>query len=268
MSAFHAMIQKISSSSHYDSMQRTAKLLDDHFGINHFWYFRITLDGEYCFLGTHTKWTEFAFQNSLVQHFPCLRHPESLQNGINLMKGGSDSSYKNVLKLAWDSFSINFSINLMKKIPQGIEAFGFATRHGDSQADERLLNELPLLRQFSRFFREKHQRLFDLLYDNQVNIATHFGPLFYAVPKSVSIPVAREHLLEKLGLHWVNSLTSREKDVLQLFSTGQPASHIAQQMELSPRTVETYIANLKDKLCCSNKSELIQKAIVYVSLFI
>lgn len=266
MSAFHEMLHKISSSKHHDNMQRTARLLDDHFGINHFWYYRITSEGNYCFLGTHTKWSEYTFDMSLLQQFPCLRHPDTLLSGISLMKSCQDPGYRSVLKQAWDHFKINFSINLMEKIPEGVEAFGFATRHGDPKADERLLNELPLLRQFTSVFRERHHKLFDLLYDNQVNIAAHIGPIFYEVPKRVALPVAREEFLCKIGMKWIYSLTPRERDILNLLSKGYPASFIALQLKLSPRTVENYMVILKDKLSCNCKAELIQKANNFVSL--
>ncbi|MCE5317722.1 MAG: LuxR C-terminal-related transcriptional regulator [Parachlamydia sp.] len=127
---------------------------------------------------------------------------------------------------------------------------------------------MPLLRKFTRVFRERHQKLFELLYDNQVNIAAHFGPVFYVVPKRMGLPVAREEFLCKIGMQWIYSLTPREKDILNLLSKGYPASFIALQLKLSPRTVENYMVNLKDKLSCSCKAELIQRANDYVSLHI
>ena len=39
-----------------------------------------------------------------------------------------------------------------------------------------------------------------------------------------------------------------------------PAGYIAEQLQLSSKTVENYLANLKDKLGCESKVELIEKA--------
>lgn len=38
------------------------------------------------------------------------------------------------------------------------------------------------------------------------------------------------------------------------------AGYIANQLQLSTRTVENYLATIKSKLCCQSKLELIQKA--------
>lgn len=260
MKMFHEMLRRTTSSPYHDQMMRFVKPLSDHFGVNHFWYYRVCYSGYYCFLGTHAAWNEYCFENHLVDYFPCLRHPDTLQSGISLMKKTSNPGYKRVLCTAWEKFNINFNIQLLKKIPEGIEGFGFATRFNHSTADEALLNELPLLRHFIKLFQEKHQNLFQLLYDNQVDLFSYLGPLFNENRKTLQLPYHREKFLSEIGLEAALSLTQREKDVLKFISNGYPASYIAGQLALCPKTVENYIATIKCKLFCHSKVELIQKA--------
>lgn len=59
----------------------------------------------------------------------------------------------------------------------------------------------------------------------------------------------------------LNQFTSREEDCLYYFLRGASIKEIGKQLKISPRTVEVYIQNLKDKLHCSKKSKLIAKAI-------
>ncbi len=260
MKLFQEMLRKIVASPYHNQMMRFVVPLNDHFGVNHFWYYRVTYSGYYCFLGTHTSWSEYCFEHHLVDYFPCLRHPDTLQSGINLMKKSSSLDYKNVLKMAWEKFNINFNIQLLKKVPEGVEGFGFATRFNHQASDERLLNELPLLRHFIHAFREKHQPLFDLLYDQQVNLSSYLGPMFNEKRKSLKLPHDRVTFLEKIGFKSILSLTAREKDVFKFISHGYPASYIAEQLQLSSKTIENYIAAIKSKLFCHSKVELIQKA--------
>lgn len=260
MKTFHEMLRKITSSSCHDQMMRFVSPLNDYFGINHFWYYRITFSGNYSYVGTHSKWNEFCFDNDMLSHFPCLRHPQTLKSGIQLMKATEDSGYKKVLQTAWDKFQINFNINLQKSTPDGMEAFGFATSFNDPKADEMLINDLPLLNHFTRVFKERNKKLFHLLEDNQVNLNTQFGPRFYEIPKGILLPRDRAQLLRKMGMEWVISLTSRDRDVLKLVTKGYTASYIAAQLKLRCKTVENYLAAIKCKLSCKSKDELILKA--------
>lgn len=61
-----------------------------------------------------------------------------------------------------------------------------------------------------------------------------------------------------LNLHGV-SLTPREQECLEYSTKGYTAKQIAKKLQISPRTVEEYLNQLKIKFNVSNKQELIQK---------
>jgi DNA-binding CsgD family transcriptional regulator len=248
-------------------MLRSTQPLNDQLGINHFWYYKLTHSGHYSYLGTHTAWSEFCFNNGMVQSFPCLRHPNILQPGLSLMKSNQDKDFKTVLDTAWEKFRINFNINLLNQTADGIEAFGFASRYNDPFAEERLLNELPLLMQFTKVFRTENKKLFDFLEDNQVDLSSEFGMKFYQRGNSPAIPCNREEFIRKMGYESFLSLTSREKDILRYMANGYPASYIATELKLGKRTIETYMDKLKMKFDCDSKVDLIKKAKEFVSIF-
>lgn len=261
MKSFLEMMRRVQASPCFDQMRRFAAPLYEQLGINHFWFYRITDSGSYSYAGTRGDWNEYYFAHSFEQHFPCLRHPRILEEGVQLIKATNDLKCKQVLETAWDQFQINFHLNILEKFPGGIEAFGFGSCSDSPHMEERLLNELLLLRYFIKIFRQKQGKLFQLLADNQVDLAHHMGTKFYERPQQVAISFDRLKFLRQLGgLESAFSLTPREKDVLKLLAYGFPASYIGPKLQLGVRTVENYMANIKQKLSCFSKVALIQKA--------
>lgn len=63
------------------------------------------------------------------------------------------------------------------------------------------------------------------------------------------------------GLYDQFKLSKRESECLFFIIRGMTAKDVAQKLHLSPKTVEFHIEQIKQKLSCSKKSELIEKAI-------
>ncbi len=61
----------------------------------------------------------------------------------------------------------------------------------------------------------------------------------------------------------IDSLSKREKQVLELLMHGLTAKMIAQRLFISPRTVEQHVGNIKTKIGVSSKSHLIDRMLQY-----
>lgn len=59
----------------------------------------------------------------------------------------------------------------------------------------------------------------------------------------------------------LDTLTDREREVLRLVAEGYTTQEIAQQLVLSPKTVETHRAHIMDKLGLRSRSELVHYAL-------
>jgi len=62
----------------------------------------------------------------------------------------------------------------------------------------------------------------------------------------------------------MDTLSDRELEVFEQIGHGVPTQQIAEKLHLSPKTVETYRENIKDKLELDNATELTQHAVRWV----
>jgi len=62
----------------------------------------------------------------------------------------------------------------------------------------------------------------------------------------------------------IDSLSERELEAFQLFGEGMSTETISEKMNISPKTVETFRARIKEKLGISNRNELIMRAAQWV----
>ena len=62
----------------------------------------------------------------------------------------------------------------------------------------------------------------------------------------------------------IDSLSDRELEAFQLIGEGMTTEAIAEKMHVSPKTVESFRARIKEKLAISNLPELIQRAAQWV----
>jgi DNA-binding NarL/FixJ family response regulator len=70
---------------------------------------------------------------------------------------------------------------------------------------------------------------------------------------------------KKVDRSAVEALSDREMEAFELMGQGLTTQQIAERMHVSPKTVETYRARIKDKLGLSNITEVIQRAVLWVA---
>ena len=69
---------------------------------------------------------------------------------------------------------------------------------------------------------------------------------------------SEKKFLKNLGIEV--SCSVREIEVMKLLLEGYSASQIGKEIFLSRRTIEHHLERIKDKLGCTSRAELIQKA--------
>lgn len=143
-----------------------------------------------------------------------------------------------------------------------VEACGVATKRENEQIVNKYVNHLDIFLRFMLYFKESLSDLID-----QPNNSI-------LLPSNLSVPSIILHnnsddafanFLKRtqiknypiLGESGNAQMTRREAEVMFYLSKGKSAKEIAAQLSISPRTVETYIENMKLKLCCNTRSKAI-----------
>lgn len=260
MSSFQFLSRSISC-CYSDIIKRSCESLFYYFNLNHFYYTRITNGGYFTSLDSHADWSQYYASEKLFLRTPYFRQPRLVRKGVRLLKDLRDSAYEDVYNRGKSKFDFNLTLQLIDEFPDGIEIFGFSSNFSNEMQIALLLNELPLIRLFTKKFREGNPFLFSKLEDNQIDIAGVIGAAFYesAIPTTPQC-VARQDFLQKMGIRCGDPLTPRENDVIKLLLQGYSAGKIAPAIHLSKRTVEHHIERMKEKLGCDSKADLIQKA--------
>lgn len=85
---------------------------------------------------------------------------------------------------------------------------------------------------------------------------------FFLRPEGVQV-IARQHHAAKTVLAdpGPESLSERERQVLELTARGFTSAEIGEQLSLSPRTVETYRERIREKLGLEHRSQLVEYAL-------
>ncbi len=245
---------------YHDRIRKEGAPLLNLFNIKHYGFFKVNYSGSYFFFGSHIEFSEYFIDEKFHVNYPYFRNPKFIKEGISLPYTLQNQEFSKNLSLAKNRFGIHDSLLLIKKSKEGFEAFGFCLDISSESQIGLLLQELPLLKLFTKKFRGNNQSIFSHMEDCQVNLIDLLGPAFNQNCLQDPPSHARELLLKQMKIEIGGALTPREVEILRLLLKGYSAGQTARQLSRSHRTVEHHIERIKMKLLCSSKSELIQKA--------
>lgn len=262
MGIFDDMIEKTSLRYH-NKIKKNCEPLATHFSVKHFSYSKITDGGNFTCLSNYPAWIEYYFHENFYFMQPHFRHPSFYQSGIILANFTKDDNYRSMMEIAKNKFSVNFCLGIVQKNYHNVEIFGFDLSVTSSSLENILINELALLKMFIKKFKEENISLLNKLDDTAVDIKKILGSIFStpSIPLSYTMSNRQACLKEMgLGFNTYEALSSRELEVMSYLLHGGSAHYIANQLHLSKRTIEHYIENIKNKLQCQSKFDLISIA--------
>jgi DNA-binding CsgD family transcriptional regulator len=242
-------------------IQAALKPLKAALGVNYFYYSRISNEGLYSAFSSNPEWNRYWQEQRLYLQSYHYLQPERYQTGTTICLPSLEEDFRSVHQIAREKFNIHYVIEVVSKSHQGIESFGFSTSWLDHTTISLFLTNLPCLKLFFRVFREKHGELFRQLKDCSFDLGLEIGPKFSQVTHIAPTLMLGSDFLKDIGVPIHAHLSEREREICSVITRGLSAREIGEDLELSKRTVESYIENIKTKLNCFTKAEMIQKCL-------
>jgi len=248
---------------HSDRVKTIAKPLMDHLRVAEFFYVRINHQGQLIWLGNHPACSEWYIDQRAFIVDPCMKHLSAWQSGVSLLEVIAPSFRKNFMMEVIDLFDFTSSwIVLSKREIDFVELFGFIGEKG-SPIEKVYLNHSNLLKVFAEHFKKEMQPTIRQMERESISLADLMGKDFYSGFRTIHPaldPATYQAFLEDCGMRSQMEkaalLSERERQCLKLFLLGKSAKETAIDLSLSPRTIEFYFENIKNKLVCQDKASV------------
>jgi DNA-binding CsgD family transcriptional regulator len=244
-------------------MQELSMPLQKHLGICSFSYMRIYDDCRYLsLLNGYEEFTKTFFETIKTSDPHFIETMRSIVHGEPqfTLWPTSRENMPPIFSLL-DAHNIWHGFQISYRRDRYCELFSFTFDKSSDDKTTFFLKNIPLLLKFTDFFRNQAG---DLIDDRDKSKIAMFSEKFdiKAVNHEDNLQnflndLEKPYLLQDLSGNQI-SLTKRESECLKILTTNKTAKEIANILNLSHRTVELHISNIKNKLGINYKSQLLK----------
>lgn len=224
----------------------------DYLAVPVFTYGFVEANGRFGYLTNAIEFNEYYFSKKLYLDNPYFSHPALFRSGQTLSPCTFDDETQKMLckKFRADHLFLDLKANESK-----MEFFIFAQENVDSGGGNQYLSRLDFFHKFSHYFQREARELIESMRADQFNIKTELGKeKFESVP---SVPLVKNDPKTLSFLKTITRLSPQEQRCLELFKQGHSAQSTGALLGLSQRTVEHYFENIKNKVGCYSKYDLL-----------
>lgn len=247
-----------------EAVNQICQPLFSYCDVSYFDYFREFSDGSRIWLSNSAAWTKhlYSIKHYEITHFELPASTVKIETdkkwGMYLWKNLNDylsdrksqAIFTEKLNIARESFNIDHGLSVIKSYESYTDYFSFGTTSEKYRVIDFYLNNADFLHTFCNYFVEKADALIKASIKDKIVQANHKEILMITDSEN---PERAPYTL----LNSQYALTKRESECLQYVSKYFSAKEIALKLGISHRTVEKHIDNIKMKLNCDKKSELI-----------
>jgi DNA-binding CsgD family transcriptional regulator len=225
----------------------------------HFSFLQKNRDGTYLYFDSNPTWQEDFFLQALHVSSEYLPQRHHQYEHYSLMT--YDKPLK-VLTHAKEKFDENYGLSIIRSVDRVARFFFFASRNDCPNMFDFYINHLYLFRRFASYFEEmiKDEVCKAQLYAFTLREMTlPYAPAMIQKEDIDSFMRETEFKPSQLlhpslgNIH----LSSREWECLRLTGKHWSCLEIAKHLNISTRTVETYVEQIKNKLGLMKKTEII-----------
>lgn len=230
-------------------MQSITKSLFTHPQVKMFDFCRLYYNGHISVLSTNIDITHYVFNKDI----PLASAPTEYlnkQKACYMIK--EEGVYSRILHEMKEQFELENFINFIERTETYTDVFCFAGANNANACDF-YLNNIDYLQNFIATFKDKASDLISLVDSHKESLTDQMLCNLVTPPTSLKNAQRLLTIDNKPVM-----LTSREIDVLHFVARGYSAHHISDKLQISRRTVEHHIVNIKNKIGVRSKSSLIE----------
>ena len=246
-------------------VKEICKPLTEYLGIRFFGYMKLYNDCSYLLL--HNGYNDF-----IRKHMETIRGQDAhfknefrntLADGPNFFLWPIKYKTLSPISSLHDEFNIWHGFSINYRHPEYIEHFAFAFNKNADDKSHFYLQNASLLAKFCDYFKIQVYDLIDCANKNKLAIYEDK----FDISCLEKIEIKRKEFFDEINKpnnrQLINQngdlikLTKREADCMSIFMQNRTIKEIGKHLELSPRTVERYIENVKQKLGVNYKSQLV-----------
>ncbi|HXF90919.1 MAG TPA: helix-turn-helix transcriptional regulator [Candidatus Nitrosotenuis sp.] len=250
--------------SYSQKLQALTSSLFQAFGLTTFGYKRLFSDGYYLFFSTNLSWVEYHIKN-LANHgnFFVSAMNEALMN---------DGFYRVLWPIQTTDYFLDAlhhwgmwnGLNFYKRNSNFIELWTFSTTPEQYQDPNAYLNIIPYLEKFIIYFNVISAETSTSISSQNLAIYNDY-PRIFTPPSPSILNQTLQSFLEQISLNQLPIFSSKGRCVLsrqetlclKLIVQGKSLKEIAHFLNLSPRTIEDYVSNIRSKTGISSRSGLV-----------
>ena len=227
--------------------------LKDCLDISSFSYGCVEADGRLVGLGNSPDVIEIYHETKGYLIDPHISHPHLLRSGVIFVPDAFGAEH---LEPVCQKANIDHILAIILRSGDQVECCHFGVKAKKEEARAVFYNYLDVLYKFITYFKREAYHLIEQERQKGFNIKETRGSTF--IENDFVSPLLKNDPNVIKFLKLVMPLSAREQECLELFKQGESAQTTGAILGLSPRTVEFYFENIKNKLGCQTKSDLLQ----------
>lgn len=206
-------------------------------------------------------------ESQLYHNAKYTKHPRYYTSGFYLWNNDIRTEHEEMHSQLLQTLGISNGMTIIRKEATHCDFFHFATSPANAHINHFYVNNLDTFSRFADFFLEKAYQLIMLSEKCRIHILPENQDLANLIGSEDSQldGLFSRNFLEANIIEESIKLSKRQKECLYWLLRGKTASEIAEVLQLSRRTIETYINHIKVKFHCNSKTELVVKGLKFIT---
>ncbi len=245
--------------SKVDQVRLISRGFCDGLSLTGFAYVRVYHDGRAGWVTTDSDHDRLLFDTGFLKEDPLIDTAKALEQGYYIWSHdrsfpGDKKFYENRVK----HFHINHGLVVVNHQKDYLETGCFSGCTSKRPLHNVFFNEKGLFKAYLNYFSQNLPKSMHSLFEEGLHLKDL--KTSYGTPSSNVTNTQRKLLIAECGLGRLLRLSRRELECLALLREGLTYQSIGLWLKLSPRTVESYIQSVKNKLDLKTHAELFQLA--------